>query len=391
MKKRRKLPFWLGIIVGIAACAAAIVICICVQKVVAVNNKDSSDYQEKAELILKYLDKYYLYDLDEEKLADYVATGILSGLDDRYSVYYDKEAYEELKESVSGEYSGIGVSIVTNDEGKIEVYKVFSGSPADEAGIRVMDCIIEADGRRDFADMDELVSLVRGIAGTTVDIVIERDGEEIPMTIERAVVAMDTIEYELLEGNIGYIYISEFDVVTAEQFNNALEDLADQGMESLIMDLRDNPGGDYDTVVAMCDRVLPEGTIMTVKDKNGTVKVETSDEENQLTLPMVVIINGNSASASEVFTGAIQDYGLATIVGEQSYGKGIVQSIFSLNDGTGLKFTTQEYYTPSGRSIHGVGITPDVEVSLPEDAYADGILEEDEDTQLQKAIEILSE
>ena len=391
MKKRKKLPFWLGIIVGVAACAAAIVICICVQKVVAVNNKDSSDYQEKAELILKYLDKYYLYDLDEEKLADYVATGILSGLDDRYSVYYDKEAYEELKESVSGEYSGIGVSIVTNDEGKIEVYKVFSGSPADEAGIRVMDCIIEADGRRDFADMDELVSLVRGIAGTTVDIVIERDGEEIPMTIERAVVAMDTIEYELLEGNIGYIYISEFDVVTAEQFNNALEDLADQGMESLIMDLRDNPGGDYDTVVAMCDRVLPEGTIMTVKDKNGTVKVETSDEENQLTLPMVVIINGNSASASEVFTGAIQDYGLATIVGEQSYGKGIVQSIFSLNDGTGLKFTTQEYYTPSGRSIHGVGITPDVEVSLPEDAYADGILEEDEDTQLQKAIEILSE
>lgn len=202
---------------------------------------------------------------------------------------------------------------------------------------------------------------------------------------------METVTYKMLENNIGYIQLTEFDTISVEQFNSALDALESQGMTSLILDLRDNPGGDYDTVIAMADRVLPEGKITTVVDKKGTEETEYSDEEHQISIPMVVLINENSASAAELFTGAIKDYGIATIVGETSYGKGIVQSIFRLEDGSGMKFTTEEYLTPNGNHINGVGVVPDIEVSIPEEAYEDGELTEDEDTQLQKAIEVLTQ
>ena len=278
-----------------------------------------------------------------------------------------------------------------NDDGQVEVYKVFKDSPAEKAGIQVKDIIVEADLERDFEDIDQLVSIVRGEEGTTVDIVVLRDGKEIPMTVERRIIDMETVSYKMLENNIGYIQLTEFDTISVDQFNNALDALESQGMTSLILDLRDNPGGDYDTVVAMADRVLPEGKITTVVDKQGTEQTEYSDEEHQISIPMVVLINENSASASELFTGAIKDYGIATIVGETSYGKGIVQSIFRLEDGSGMKFTTEEYLTPNGNHINGVGVVPDIEVSIPEEAYDDGELTEDEDTQLQKAIEVLTQ
>ena len=348
------------------------------------------DYQEKLDTIQTYLDMYYLGDVDDETLEDALAAGLLNGIGDKYAKYYSKEEFDALMEETSGSYGGIGISIIMNDDDKVEVYKVFDGSPAQEAGMQVKDLIVEADGVRDFEDIDELVSIVRGEQGTTVDIVISRDGKEIPMTVERRIIDMETVIYKMLDNKIGYIQLTEFDVISVDQFNNALDALESQGMESLILDLRDNPGGDYDTVIAMADRVLPEGKITTVVDKQGTEKTEYSDEENQIKIPMVVLINENSASASELFTGAIKDYGIATIVGETSYGKGIVQSIFRLEDGSGLKFTTEEYLTPEGNHINGIGVAPDVEVSIPEEAYEDGVITEEEDVQLQKAIEVLT-
>ena len=406
-KQKKRLPFWLGILVGVAAMcilAIAIVVFVGLRSLIgkvstsSSSSSSSASYSggdpvdsamEKIESMEDLVNKYYLWDIDDSYMEEKILDGYVSGLNDKYAVYYTPEEFEELQESVSGSYAGIGVSIVMNDDNQIEVYKVFSGSPAEAAGIHVGDLIISANGESGFETLDDLVAVVRGLPGTTVDLVIKRGDEEIQMTVERAKIQIETVEYRMIDDEIGYIYISEFETVTVDQFNQAIDDLLAQGMKKIILDLRDNPGGDYDTVVAMSDRVLPEGPIMTVKDKDGTIVTENSDAEHSLEIPMAILINGNSASASEVFVGAIQDYDMAVIIGTQSYGKGIVQSIFSFPDGSGMKFTTQEYYTPSGDSIHGVGITPDIVVEIPEEAYEDGVLDEDEDTQLQTAIEEL--
>ena len=405
--QKKRLPFWLGILVGVAAMsilAIAVMVVLGFKAVLAKassSSSSSSSYvsytgndpvgsaMEKIESMEDLVNKYYLWDIDSDFMEEKILDGYVAGLNDKYAVYYTPEEFEDLQESVSGSYAGIGVSIVMNDDNMIEVYKVFSGSPAEKVGIHVGDLIISANGVSDFESLDDLVAIVRGLPGTTVDLVIKRGDEEIPMTVERAKIQIETVEYRMIDNEIGYIYISEFETVTVDQFNQAIDDLLAQGMKKIILDLRDNPGGDYDTVVAMSDRVLPEGPIMTVKDKDGTIKTENSDAEHSLEIPMAILINGNSASASEVFVGAIQDYDMAVIIGTQSYGKGIVQSIFSFSDGSGMKFTTQEYFTPSGDSIHEVGITPDIVIEIPEEAYEDGVLEEEEDTQLQKAIEEL--
>ena len=393
--QKPKSKFGIGLLVGVLITIAAVMLIAVIAVFVFFRGMKTGsaemDYQEKLDTIQMYLDNYYLYNIDDEMLEDSLAAGLLNGIDDKYAKYYTKEEFDQLMEETSGSYGGIGISIIMNDDGQVEVYKVFKDSPAEKAGIQVKDIIVEADLERDFEDIDQLVSIVRGEEGTTVDIVVSRDGKEIPMTVERRIIDVETVAYKMLENNIGYIQLTEFDTISVDQFNNALDALESQGMTSLILDLRDNPGGDYDTVIAMADRVLPEGKITTVVDKQGTEQTEYSDEEHQITIPMVVLINENSASASELFTGAIKDYGIATIVGETSYGKGIVQSIFRLEDGSGMKFTTEEYLTPNGNHINGIGVVPDVEVSIPEEAYEDGELTEDEDVQLQKAIEVLTQ
>lgn len=392
--KKPKSRFGIGLLVGVLITIAALMLAGVLFVFVYLRGMQTGttemDYQEKLDTIQSYLDAYYLYDIDPDEMEDALAAGFLNGIGDKYAKYYTKEEFDQLMEETSGSYGGIGISIIQNDDGDIEVYKVFKGTPADEAGIQVKDLIVEADGKRDFEDLDSLVSIVRGPEGTTVDIVVKRGDKEIPMTVERRVIDMETVSYKMLEDQIGYVQLTEFDVISVDQFNAALDALETEGMTSLILDLRDNPGGDYDTVIAMADRVLPEGKITTVFDRNGTEKTEYSDEEHQINIPMVVLINENSASASELFTGAIKDYGIATIVGETSYGKGIVQSIYRLADGSGLKFTTEEYKTPNGNYINGIGVAPDVEVSIPEEAYEDGEITEEEDTQLQTAIDILT-
>ena len=349
------------------------------------------NYQEKLDTIQSYLDMYFLWDIDEEAMEDSLAEGLLAGTGDKYAQYYSKKEFDNLMEEISGSYGGIGVSIIENDDGMIEVVQVFEGSPAEAAGIQAKDIIIEADGITEIRDVDHLVELVRGEPGTTVDLVVKRDDKEIPVTVERQIIEMELITYEMLEDHIGYIRLSEFETIAIEQFNQALDDLESQGMTSLIIDIRDNPGGDYDTVIALADRVLPEGKITTVIDKNGTSSVETSDEEHQINIPMVVLINGNSASASELFSGAIKDYGIATMIGETTFGKGIIQSIYRLPDGSGMKFTTQEYLTPNGNHIHEIGVSPDIEVAIPEEAYEDGVVTREEDVQLQTAIDFLKD
>ena len=395
-KSRFGVGFVVGIAVGIAIAMAGLVVygLITYKRVMEITSGQTAysydSYEDKVNSILQYLGAYYDGEIDEQAVEDSIASGVLNGIGDRYAKYYSKEEFQRMMEDSSGEYSGVGISVILDDDGKIVVYKVFPGTPAEEAGVHAMDIIVEANGVRDFEDLDSLVAIVRGEEGTTVDITFARGEEEYKATLERKTIITPSVEIRMLDNNIGYLSISSFDKATVSQFNDALKALEDQGMEALILDVRDNPGGDYDAVVAMADRVLPAGTIITTRNKEGIVKEEVSDEEHQVKVPMAVLINGNTASAAELFSGAIQDYHLGYIVGQTSYGKGVVQSIFRLNDGSGMKFTTETYYTPSGRCVDGEGVIPDYPVEIPEEAYEDGVITDEEDLQLQKAIELLS-
>ena len=377
----------LGILIGILLCAGILGFS------AAHNSRTEAavaelDYQEKIDIILSYLKAYYLNDLDEQTIEDALAKGLMENIGDKYAQYYTEEEFDTLMEEMNGAYAGIGVQIVMNDDNKVEVYKVFKDSPAQEAGVQIKDLIVEADGVRDFETLDELVSIVRGEVGTTVDLVIERGGEELAMTIERREIETESIYYEMLSDTVGYLQIAEFNTTTVQQFEDAIEALEASGMTAVIMDLRDNPGGDYDSVVAICDRVLPEGVIVSVEDRQGGIFTENSDAVC-LDLPIVILVNENTASAAELFTMTLKDYDMAQIVGTTTFGKGIVQSIFRLIDGSGLKFTTEKYYGPKGNCIQDEGIEPDYIVEFPEEVYEDGIITREEDIQLQKAAELL--
>jgi len=373
-----------GIIIGV-------LICLGIFSVVAVKSHATSvnmDYKTKIDLILDYLDLYYLNELDDQMIEDALAKGLMQNIGDDYAEYYTTEEFEELINSMNGEYAGIGVEIVMDDDGHIEVYRVFDNSPAQEAGVQIRDFILEAGGQRDFENLDDLVAIVRGEPGTTVDIVIGRDDEEIPMTIERRQIEIESIYSQMLADGVGYIQIAEFNTSMVPQFKEAFASLQEDGMESLVIDLRDNPGGDYDSVVSLCDFVLPEGPIVSVEDKMGGIHTENSDAQC-LEMPAVLLVNGNTASAAELFTMAMHDYDMAQVVGTTTYGKGVVQSIFSLMDGSGLKFTTEKYYGPKGNYIQDTGIEPDHVVEIPDEAYDDGIITIYEDVQLQTAVQLL--
>ncbi|SHJ62792.1 S41 family peptidase [Parasporobacterium paucivorans] len=344
----------------------------------------------KLNVIETLIDQYYLYDVDTAKEAEGIYAGLTAGLDDPYTVYFTAQEYADLMESVSGSYSGIGVSVNQSEDGTITIIKLFEGSPGLEAGMKPGDIFYAIDGKKvEGSDLSTVVAGIKGEPGTTVDITVIRDGSPIDFTVTRKDIEIPTIEYSMLENSVGYIYIAGFDTVTLPQFEAALNDLKAQGMKALIFDVRDNPGGSLDTVVGMLDLILPKGLIVYTEDKNGKRSEEKSDAERQLTLPISVLVNEHSASASEIFAAAIQDYGLGKVVGQTTYGKGVVQSIFPLEDGSALKLTVANYYTPKGNTIQGIGVKPDYEVAIPEAAYEDGTVDKSEDTQLQKAIEVL--
>ena len=352
-----------------------------------------SQVKKKAGEIEELINAYYLDEIDGQKVEDTMYTGMVAGLEDPYSVYYSKEELESMEESISGAYSGIGATLNQDpDTGDLSVVSCFDGTPAQEAGLQPGDVITGWNGNSvEGMELSELVSKIKTDPEEQLTLEIERDGEILEVELTRREVQIPTVEYEMLDDQIGYIRLVEFDEVTADQFKEALEDLENQNMKKLIIDVRNNPGGVLQVVCDMLDQLLPEGLIVYTEDKNGNRKEYTSDEEHQFTKPLAVLANENSASASEIFAGAIQDYGIGTIVGTTTFGKGIVQRTFYLSDGTGVKLTVAKYYTPKGHDIHKKGITPDVEIELDEELKNQSSISHEEDNQLQKAIEVLQE
>ncbi len=350
----------------------------------------SKDVERKISGLKELIDARYLGDVDDSKLEEGLYKGLISGLDDPYSVYYDEEETKSMMESNEGEYCGIGAVLTRDtDTGIITLVQIYDDSPAMEAGLKAGDILykvedIEVTGE----DLTEVVSHIKGEKGTEVRLTVLRgdDMEEVTVTAVRNTVQVRTVKHEMKSDGIGYVSVSEFDIVTYEQYKEALADLENQGMEGLIVDLRNNPGGNLDTVCDILDLMLPEGLIVYTEDKEGNRDEKKSDEERQFRLPLVVLMNGNSASASEIYAGAVQDYGIGEIVGTQSYGKGVVQQIYPMKDGTSVKLTIAEYFTPKGRNIDGKGITPDVEVE-----YEENKENPEADNQLDKAMEVLKE
>lgn len=332
----------------------------------------------------------YNDDIDKAELQKWLIKGYVQGLGDPYSVYYDEAETQSLMESTSGEFGGIGVVIQQDIDTMVMTFtNVYAESPGEKAGLKDGDILYKVDGEDVTGqELDTVVSKIRGQKGTKVEITVYRKNtlEEYSCTVTRDIIEVTTVAYEMKEDNIGYIIVSGFEQVTYKQFEEAIKDLNEQGMEKMIVDLRDNPGGNLSTVCEMLDLILPEGTIVYTEDKNNVREVITSDDKKQMQIPMAVLINGNSASASEIFAGAIQDYEMGTLVGTTTYGKGIVQNIYSLGDGTSLKLTTSEYFTPNGRNIHGIGIKPDIEVKYEYDAENPTV-----DNQLQAAMKHLKE
>lgn len=372
-----------------------VLICIiegAVLKVFVFDGSDGVASTAKLKEIKALIDRYYLEDVDEDQLEAYTYKGLLAGLGDPYSTYYTKEEYEDLTESMEGVFSGIGAVLQQDaDDGTIKVVRVIKDSPAEEAGVKANDILYKIEGKEISSDEDlsEVVSRVKGKEGTNVNLTFLRNEEEIDFTITRKQIENPTVEYEMLDQSIGYIQITEFEEVTVDQFENAMEELEKDGMEELVLDLRDNPGGLLSSVVSIADQFIGEGMIVYTEDKNGNREEYTADSKESFDQPLAVLINGNSASASEILAGAIQDYKIGTLVGTTSFGKGIVQSTIKLPDGSALKLTISSYYTPEGRNIHEKGIDPDVEVELDESLEDQSSIKKSEDNQLQKAIEVL--
>ena len=358
-------------------------------------NLTSTAVEDKITEIETLVQKYYLNEIDTEQVENYLYKGMIAGLDDAYAAYYTKEEYQSMMDSTNGSYYGIGVEMSQNmTTGIITITRVFEGSPAEEAGLLPGDVIYKVqDTEVTGEDLTKVVSMVKGAEGTTVPISVAREGESDYLTfdVERRTIEISTVEHRMLDGNIGYISIASFDDVTVNQFLTALEDLENQGETALIIDLRNNGGGLVSSAGSILDRLLPEGLIVYTEDKYGNREELKSDAENYFDKPLAVLVNGNSASASEIFAGAIKDYGIGTLVGTQTFGKGIVQKVYPLSDGTAVKLTVSKYYTPKGNNIHGIGIAPDVEVELDADVANAITIPEEKDNQLQKAVEILTE
>lgn len=357
---------------------------------------ETEDYViSKIGYIMSVIDSEFYFEYDKNEILDGIYYGILDSLGDVYSTYYSEEEFNELMESTEGIYYGIGVQVSQSyDTGIITVSKVFEGAPAFESGMLPGDILVAVNDE-DISGMDLnlVVTLIKSEEeGSKVKITVLRDGKYVDMDVERRKVEYPTVEYEMLDNKIGYLQLAEFDTISVKQFEAALKDLNAQGMEGIVFDLRNNPGGTLDSVVGILDMILPECTIIYTEDKAGRVGSKyVSDADTILNVPAVVLVNGNSASAAEVFAGDVQDMGVATLVGTTTFGKGIVQQIYPVGDGTAIKLTQSSYFTSGGRNIHGAGIEPDVYVELDEELASKAVIDKDEDNQLKKALEVLSE
>lgn len=362
-------------------------------KVCIFNQSSGIASTAKLKTIKTVIDRYYLDKVDDQKLEDYAYKGMIAGLGDPYATYYTKKELAEVMEADEGVYSGVGALLQKDEKtGYIRIVRVFKGSPAEEAGVRKQDLIYKINGKEISADEDltNLVSKIKGKEGTTVKVTFLRDGKERSVILTRRKVETPTVESQMLRDSIGYVQITEFDDITVTQFDKAVSKLEKQGMKSLIIDLRDNPGGLVTSVTSIADRILGKGVVVSIKSKNGKEMEYKAKTKECVDVPIAVLINGNSASASEILAGAIQDYKVGTIVGTTSFGKGIVQDTIQLSDGSAVKLTIANYYTPKGRNIHKKGITPDVKVKLSKKLENKSEIKKSEDNQLQKAMEVVS-
>lgn len=349
----------------------------------------NEDTVAKMKVIENVIDTYfYKEDVDKDAMVDGIFKGMVESLGDPYSEYYSKEELESLYQDSLGVYYGVGAYVsLDTTTGLAKVSGIIADSPAEEADLRAEDIIYKVDDV-DVTGMtlQETVSLIKGDENTTVKLTLIRDGKEIEKEVTRRKVESPTVKFEMLDDGMAYIQITEFDTVTVDQFTEAMAMSRGNDMKGLILDLRSNPGGNLSSVVSIAKQMLPKGLIVYTEDRDGNREEYSCDGSKELDVPMVVLVNGNSASASEILAGAIKDYGIGTLVGTTTFGKGIVQRPIELSDGSAVKLTISSYYTPNGINIHGIGIEPDVECEFDSERYYS---DEAYDNQLEKAKEVL--
>ena len=349
--------------------------------------KSETEIFTKIKYLMSMIDERSIYDPDDQEVIDGIYKGIFNSLGDDYSCYYTADEYKKFMEVTQGNYEGIGAYISTNSEGYCYIVAPMKDSPAEEAGLKSGDIIYKVNGEVVTGkSSDEIVALIKGKEGTSVKVSVAREGEEdyLDFNVKRRKIESPTVSYEVKKDNIGYIAVSSFDNVTTNQFKEALTELQKKKVKGVVIDLRNNPGGNLDVVVDMLDLFLPKDKLIVyTEDKNGK-RQDTYKARKPIafSVPMTVLVNENSASASEIFAGTIKDYGLGKIVGKTTFGKGIVQTVVPLNDGSAIKFTIAKYFTPKGKYIHGKGIKPDVEIDFNTKEYANNKT----DTQLDMAI-----
>ncbi len=349
--------------------------------------------EAKLELVEGYLEKYYVDEVDETLVDDMLYTGMLAGVGDRYTYYLTADSLGQYMENTNGHFDGVGIEVYSTLEGEVTISRIMEGEPAEKVGLAKGDVIIGVDGE-DMRGMtlSDVAARIRGEAGTEVRIEVLRKstGETLEFTIVREDVVLQSVESRMLETGIGYIALSGFKENTYEKFKEELDALQAQGMKGLILDLRNNPGGLMRSVYEIGEELLPAGTMVYTLDKEENRSDLKCDDE-YLNMPLVVLVNGGSASASEILSGAVKDHNVGTLIGTQTFGKGLVQRLFTLPDGSGLNITIQKYYTPNGVSIQDVGVSPDIVVELPEAYQGMGPSEipEGEDSQLKKALEVM--
>ncbi len=402
--KHGKKSYFAGLITGVIWGIAVVFILIILSNIIESELTESGKISDnvgtsaltgssKSSIIKQYIDKYFMEDVDNDILTEGMYKGMLESLNDPYSVYYTKDEVESLKQSSEGEYVGLGISVTQNNETKvITVTKVYDDSPAKDAGIESGDTIYSInDNVLTDETLDELLVDIKGEEGKEVKMQLKRGEETIDADMKLREVLIDVVSYEMLEDNIGYIIIDQFTGTSTEQVKEAINDLKSQGMERVIVDLRDNPGGQLECIQAILNYFLPKDKLLLYSEtKDGEQERYYTENDGLVTdMPLCVLVNENSASASEVFAGVVKCYDRGKLVGTKTFGKGIMQSTFGLSDGTAIKLTIGKYYLPDDSNIHGIGIEPDYEVKLPEDVTNVWALKHPDDPQLTKAIEVV--
>lgn len=368
----------------------------------SINSGDSEMTQfehiyQNVMMIEDKLNDEFLGEIDKEKFETGIYKGIMESLDDPYSVYYSEDEFNALQEDTAGEFGGIGIQVSANQNGLIEVIAPMKGTPGEKAGLKPGDFITHINGEQFSADeLDNAVKVMRGNPGEEVTISVLRQNESeqevFDLTIKREIINVETVYYEMLDNNIGYVLLTGFQEKSDEELINAMDDLISKDAKGIVLDLRNNPGGLLDVAMNIAEYLMDKGTVISVRYKDETLNEDLTTTDGKVDIPLTVLINKGSASASEVLSGALQDNERAKIIGETSFGKGVIQQVYPIiNEGKkeGLKLTVAEFYTPKGNKIHDVGITPDIEVELPKDIKIIGLENIKEDTQLQRAIKEL--